>query len=254
MRDTTRVLFKHRHTHGDMEPVEDVLGLRGEQLRQCSDFLATIGQEGDILIGLQALTLEHIKQSALRLAIVAMHQTDVSGVAVFGHRLANDDLEVGLSVLPVPDVAAIQADHDAPLRKRQPCPVGRATFDEAGPLLREFGFGTLGHTQHVLAQRGRIGAGRDRKDVGKQFDRSGVRHERCPARLQVEPFRGDMVGDQGLQRRRCRRTVRALAPTAMQSWAGDPYVAIEREENDVVTTLAASTLAARFTAAMQLYP
>jgi hypothetical protein len=48
--------------------------------------------------------------------------------------------------------------------------------------------------------------------------------------------------------------VLALAPTAMQSWAGDPYVTIEREEDDVMTALAASALAAHFTAAMQLHP
>ena len=234
--------------------VEDVLRLRGDQFGQRADLLATVGQEGDILIGLQALAFEHVEQPALRLAIVAMHQTDVAGVAVFGHRLADDDLEVGLPVFPVADVAAIEADHDTPLRNRQPCPVGRAAIDEAGPLLREFSLGTLGHTQHVLAQRGCVGAGRDRKHVGEQFSRGGVGHERCPARLQVEPFGGDMIGDQGTQRRHGGRTGRALARAAMQSRAGDLHVAIEGKENDGVAALAAPALAARVAAAMPLHP
>src|SRR5271166_819860 len=98
MSNATRVLLKHRHTHGDMEPVENVFRLRGDQLRQRADFLATIGQKGNILIGLQALAFEHVEQPALRLAIVAMYQTDVPRLTVFGHRLADYDFEVGQSV------------------------------------------------------------------------------------------------------------------------------------------------------------
>ncbi len=40
--DTTRILFKHGYTHGDMKPVEDVLGFRGDQLGQRSDFFTAI--------------------------------------------------------------------------------------------------------------------------------------------------------------------------------------------------------------------
>jgi len=74
MDNTARVLFQHRHAHGDMEPVQHVFGRRGDLLGQRSDLLAAVGQEGDILIGLQTLAREHIEQPALWLAIVAVHQ------------------------------------------------------------------------------------------------------------------------------------------------------------------------------------
>ena len=35
--------------------------LRGDQFGQRSNLLAAVGQEGDILIGLQALALEHVE-------------------------------------------------------------------------------------------------------------------------------------------------------------------------------------------------
>ena len=136
-----------------------------------------------------------------------MHQTDVAGVTIFGHRLANDDLEIGLAVFPVAHIAAIEADHDATFRDGQPGPVRWTAIDEAGPLLPEFGLGTLGDTQGVLAQRGGVGTGHDRQNVGEQSGRGGVGHERRPACLQIKPLRGNIVGDQSAQRRHGRRTV-----------------------------------------------
>jgi hypothetical protein len=56
--EITRVLAKHGQTHGDMEPVENVLGRRRDKFRQRTDLRATIGQEGDILVRLQTLALE----------------------------------------------------------------------------------------------------------------------------------------------------------------------------------------------------
>ena len=144
-----------------------------------------------------------------------MHQTDVAGVTVFRHRLADDDLEIGLPVFPVAHIAAIEANHDATFRDGQLGPIRRAAVDEAGPLLPEFGLGTLGDAQSVLAQRGGVGAGRDRQDVGEQPGRGGVGHERGPTRLQIEPLRSNMVGDQIAQRRYRRRTVGALAWATM---------------------------------------
>jgi hypothetical protein len=88
MGDSARLLFEHRRAHRDMQPVQHVLGRRGNLLGQHSDLLAAMGQEGDILIGLQAVAHEHVEQPALRLAIVAMHQTDITGVAIV--RLASD--------------------------------------------------------------------------------------------------------------------------------------------------------------------
>ena len=118
----------------------------------------------------------------------------------------------------------------------------------------EFGLGALGHTQDVLAQRGGVGAGRDRQDVGEQSGRGGVGHERRPARLEIEPLRSDMIGDQVAQRRHRRRTVSALARATMQSRTGDCYIAIQRHEDDGMTALAAPTGATRLATAMPLRP
>jgi hypothetical protein len=74
-----------------------------------------------------------------------MRQTNVAGVSIFGHRLPDDEFEIGLPVLPVTDIAAIKADHDAPLRDGQLGPIRRAAIDEAGLLFAKFGFGMLGY-------------------------------------------------------------------------------------------------------------
>ena len=142
--------------------VKDVLGFRSDELGQRPDLLAAVCQEGDVLVRLQTLALEHVEEPALWLAVVAMRQTDVAGVPVFGHRLPDDEFKVGLPVLPVADIAAIKADHDASFRDGQLGPVSRAAINKAGPLFAKFDFGTLGHMQDVLAQCGGVGTGRDR--------------------------------------------------------------------------------------------
>jgi hypothetical protein len=59
-----------------------------------------------------------------------MHQTDVTGVAIFGDRLANDNLEIGFSIVPVTYIAAIEANHDAAFRDGQPGPIRRTAINE----------------------------------------------------------------------------------------------------------------------------
>jgi hypothetical protein len=98
------------------------------------------------LIGLQSLAFERVEQPAFRLGIVAMHQTDILSITIFRHRPADDDLEVGLAILPVADIAAVEANDDAALRDRQLRLVSRTAINEAGPFIRQFCFGTLGHT------------------------------------------------------------------------------------------------------------
>jgi hypothetical protein len=80
-----------------------------------------------------------------------MHQTDVAGVTVFGYRLTDDDLEIGLSIVPVTYIAAVETDHDAAFRDRQPGPVRRTAIDKTGPLLFQLSFDALGDTQSVFA-------------------------------------------------------------------------------------------------------
>ena len=54
--DAAGILFQHRQPHGDVEPVQDVLGLRGDQLGQRAHLLPAIRQERHVLVGLQPLS------------------------------------------------------------------------------------------------------------------------------------------------------------------------------------------------------
>ena len=92
--DTARILLQDCQTHGDMKPIKDMLGHRGDKFCQRADLLTPVSQEGDVLIGLQSLALERVEQSAFRLWVVAMHQTDVAGVTIFWHRPADDASKV----------------------------------------------------------------------------------------------------------------------------------------------------------------
>ena len=228
---------RHGHCPASALAAFLVFGFRRNKFRQSADFLTPVGQEGHILVCLQALTFKQ-------------------GVAIFGHRLANDNLEVGFSVVPVTYIAAIEANHDAAFRDGQSGPIRRTVFNETRPLLPEFSLGALAHTQHMLAQGFGVGAGLDRQDVGQQSSRGGVGHKRRPSCLDVEPLRSDVIGDQVAQRRHGGRADRvlALALAAMQSWAIQFDVPIQRAEHNRVTAFAAPLVAADRARAMPTRP
>jgi hypothetical protein len=56
-------LAEKRDVHGDMEPVEDMLAGRRDHLGEQADFFAAIRDEGDILVGLNALLLEIVEDA-----------------------------------------------------------------------------------------------------------------------------------------------------------------------------------------------
>src|SRR6201996_2246710 len=145
--DATCVLTKHRQSHRDMKPVQNVLGFRGDKFRQRTDFLAAIGQKRDVLVALQALIPEQVEESAFRFLIIGMDQTDVAGIALFGYRLPDDNLEIGFAIFPVTYITAIETDHDAAFRDGQRGPLRRTSFDEAALLLAQFGFSAFGDTE-----------------------------------------------------------------------------------------------------------
>jgi hypothetical protein len=134
-----------------VKPVEDVFAARTDPLSEGADLVATIRDKGQILIGLKALTPEMIDDAALRLAIVAMDETDVAGVSLFGNGSADDQLKVPLSVTPVADVAAVQADNPPSIADRQILPIARVcALRKLGPLLNEIGLYPLGGAEHML--------------------------------------------------------------------------------------------------------
>lgn len=64
-----------------------------------SAFFPTVGDEGDILIGLDGLLLEMVENAPLRLAIIAIAETDVARSTLFRQRAAYDQLEILLPVV-----------------------------------------------------------------------------------------------------------------------------------------------------------
>jgi hypothetical protein len=80
-----------------------------------------------------------VENAPLRLAIIAVDETDIAGTAIFGERAADDAFEVFLPVVAVANIAAIQADDDAPLGNGQINPVTRAGILHIGhQLFRQF--------------------------------------------------------------------------------------------------------------------
>ncbi len=69
-----RTLLQDRDPHRAVEPVQNVLSLRLEILRQRSYILAAIGEEGDLLIGLHALQTQQLEEPALGLLVDTSHQ------------------------------------------------------------------------------------------------------------------------------------------------------------------------------------
>ena len=186
------VLFKHGQPHGYMKPVEHMLGYVRDALCQTTDFFAAIGEEGYILIGLETLTLEQIEEP-LRFKVVAVDHADVTRFAIFRHGTPDDELEVSLSLVPVPNVSSIESDHDTPFRDRQSGPFRRTAVDEAGPFLSQFRVGSFGDAKGMLPDSHGIGTRRDRQDIGEQFGCGGIRYERRPPRLQVQSLGRDMI-------------------------------------------------------------
>ncbi|EHH09254.1 hypothetical protein MEA186_24907 [Mesorhizobium amorphae CCNWGS0123] len=53
--ETLGELAQYRDVHGDVEPVEDMLACRSDHLGKRADLFSSVGDEGDVLIGLNAL-------------------------------------------------------------------------------------------------------------------------------------------------------------------------------------------------------
>ena len=64
------------------------------------------------------LAPQHFAEPALGSGILAADQAEVAVVAVLGHRLADDDLELLPLVVPVPEVATVDPDNNGFPRDR----------------------------------------------------------------------------------------------------------------------------------------
>jgi len=57
---------------GDMEPVEQMLGLRIEVERQVAYVVPAVGEEGNLLVHLHPLGAQYLEEPPLRLGVVAL--------------------------------------------------------------------------------------------------------------------------------------------------------------------------------------
>ena len=106
------VLPEHGQPHGNVEPVQVMLAAGRQVAHERANAVAAVGQHRDRLIHWQPLAPQHLAEPALRCGILAADQAEVAVVAILGHRLADDDLELLLLVVPVPEVAAVDPDND----------------------------------------------------------------------------------------------------------------------------------------------
>src|SRR5215831_19450717 len=143
-------LAQHGQAHGDVKPIQHVLARWCYLLGQRAHLLAAIGEEGDLLISLQTLTLEQFEEPAFGLLIIAMDQAQIARRAVLGQGAADDEFKVALAIVPVAHIAAIEADDNAAFRNRQLPPLGRAAVNEVVLLLAKFRFSTFSYAQYVL--------------------------------------------------------------------------------------------------------
>ena len=96
-----------------------------------ADAVAAVGQHRDRLICWQLLAPQYFAEPILRCGILTADQAEITVVAILGHRLADDDLEVPLLVMPVPEIAAVDPDDDRFPWDRRHLTSGRTVIDSS---------------------------------------------------------------------------------------------------------------------------
>src|SRR3954453_5160985 len=115
-------------------------GAGRELAGQRTHAVATVGQQRERRAPRQALALHNRAKPASRLLILAADEAEIPVVATRGQRFADHDLEVVFLVVPVADVAAIEADDDRSLRDRPRRALGGTARDVARLPGAELGF------------------------------------------------------------------------------------------------------------------
>src|SRR3954447_2809384 len=209
--------------------------------------VAAIGQHRDRLSHRQILSAQNLAEPPPGLLILAPDQAEVTVIATCGHGFADDDLEVVLFVVPVPDVAAVDADDDCRLRER--LAIGGTALDGTRLLAAEVGFVAGGNLVQVTADGRRVNSAIDRQDVLQQAGGHAVGNQRGPARLEIEQLRGGMLGEEPGQRAEALGNT-GLAEAAMKTWADQRDGAESSAELDPAPPLTQQPAAAEITAPM----
>jgi hypothetical protein len=185
-------------TQGDVEPVQDRHGAGCHHARQRAHAVAAVGQHRDGRGPRQVLTVQNRVKSAVGPVILTGDQADIPVIAPYGHGLADHDLDVALFVVPVPDVAAIEADDDRRLRER--LALARTTVKATRRLAAAVGVVTGSDLVQVAANGAGIGGAADRQHLIQQLGSQAEGDQRGPFGFQIEPLRCGVVCEQHAQR------------------------------------------------------
>src|SRR3954454_13507412 len=137
-------------------------------------------------------------------------------VAILGHRLANDDLELLPLVMPVPEIAAVDPDNDRFPRDRRWLTNCGTVIPGARLAGAEVGVLPGGTLVQVLADSLRGGRGGDRQNVLEQGGGHAKGEQGCAAALQIQQLRRGVFGQQ-LSQWAEGLAVRWLAVTAVEA-------------------------------------
>src|SRR3546814_1892667 len=75
-RQSARDLLHDRHPHGDVEIVEDMLGVRPHVPLKIADVPATIGHEGDLTVHPDALLQQQFMKATTRPVVMSDHEAE----------------------------------------------------------------------------------------------------------------------------------------------------------------------------------
>ena len=137
-----------------MEPVEVVLSLRVEVQGQVTDVFASIGEEGDGLVGRHALGGEDLEQAPPGLGLDLLDEREALRLAVGGHALARDHLEPAVFAGGLGggvDIAAVEPHGQWHAGAGQCVPVPWAAAHPCGVLRPEFGLQSGGDLVELRA-------------------------------------------------------------------------------------------------------
>ena len=219
MAQPSDVLAHDGDAHGDMEPVQQVLGGWGHVSRHVPDRIAAIGQEGDRLVFLPSLVLQDLVQPPLWPAVVGLHEAEVTVCPIGGHGLGDHDLEMRLFLFLRAHIAAIDADRDRSLRQWHGGSVTRARFDEGELFVRQFVFHAPGGFVKMVAYTLGTHALTDGQNVLEKTGGGAEGDQRGPSGFQPQQLRRRVVWKQvGQGAEGLRTTILATASIVSRAW------------------------------------
>src|SRR5919202_6244723 len=110
-------LAQARQSHRQVEPIEQVARVGSQVALELTQTVLAVRKEHELLVMLQALAPEHLSQVPSRPRVVALHEAEALGGAIPWNRLTHDRHEVRLFVVPVSEIAAIEANGDRRWRR-----------------------------------------------------------------------------------------------------------------------------------------